>query len=402
MEYNNVVKFLEKISSIAGLNKQELEILKTPNHIHKAKLEVNGKTYSAYRVQHNNSRGPYKGGIRFHPEVNEDEVKALAFWMSLKTATADLPLGGGKGGVTVNPKELSEHELEELSRAYVRAFYPYLGSDKDIPAPDVYTTPQIMGWMLNEYEKITGKKDPGMITGKPFELGGSLVRNIATALGGVYVLEEAIKRLNLTGKKVVVQGFGNAGMTAAKLLAERGFIIVAVSDSKGGIYSASGLNLAEVIKIKQETKSVTNHTAEKISNEQLLALDCDILIPSALENQITVENAANIKAKIILELANGPTSTEADEILHQNNVLVIPDILANAGGVTVSCFEWQQNLANEKWDEVNIKQKLKEKLVTAFNQIWEKYAGNEHDFRTNTYLLAIKKILAAEKLKDRI
>ena len=192
MEYTTIINFLNKIATIVNLNEQELQLLKTPNHIHRAQLEVNGKTYPAFRVQHNNARGPYKGGIRFHPEVNEDEVKALAFWMSLKTAVADLPLGGGKGGVTVNPKELSEQELEELSREFVRAFYQYLGSDKDIPAPDVYTTPQIMSWMLDEYEKLIGKKDPGMITGKPLENGGSLVRDIATALGGVYVLEEAV------------------------------------------------------------------------------------------------------------------------------------------------------------------------------------------------------------------
>ncbi|MBU0460336.1 MAG: Glu/Leu/Phe/Val dehydrogenase [Nanoarchaeota archaeon] len=412
-----IIHFRKKIAGLAGLNETEIQLLLTPNHIHKAELEVNGKTYPAFRVQHNNARGPYKGGIRFHPQVNEDEVKALAFWMSLKTAVADLPLGGSKGGVTVNPKELPIEELEELSRSYIRAFYQHLGSAQDIPAPDVYTTPQIMSWMLDEYEKLTGKKDPGMITGKPLENGGSLVRDIATALGGVYVLEEAIQKLSLSGKRVAIQGFGNAGMNIAKLLFDQGYKILAVSDSKGGVYNEKGLDPYQAENIKKaggllgcyclgSVCSIKDVPSEGfcrgITNEELLELPVDILIPSALSNQITVENAANIKAKIILELANGPTTPEADQILHTNNILVLPDILANAGGVTVSCFEWQQNLANEKWDEQTIKQKLKDKLVTAFNQIWTEYDQNEHDFRTNTYILAIKKILAAEKLKGRL
>ena len=403
MKFTTIISFLEKIGKIANLTEEELKLLKTPQQELKAELNVNGKTYSAYRVQHNNARGPFKGGIRYHPEVDLDEVKALAFWMSLKTAVADIPLGGGKGGITVNPKELSNEELEELSRAFVRAFYEHLGSDKDIPAPDVYTTPQIMVWMLDEYEKLTGKKDSGMITGKPLEHGGSLVRDIATAIGGVYVLEEAVKKLGLEEKTVAIQGFGNAGMNAAKLLAERNYKIVAVSDSKGAVYNSEGLDVNELIRVKTETRSVVNYAnAEKISNEELLVSNVTILVPSALSGVITSENAENVKSKIILELANGPTTPEADEILHKNNVLVLPDILANAGGVTVSCFEWQQNLADEKWDEETVKTKLKEKMVVAFEKIWSVYADNEHDFRTNTYILAIKKVLEAERLRGRI
>ena len=417
MEYDNIIKFLDKIGSIANLNEQELEILKTPNHVHKAELEVDGKKYPAYRVQHNNARGPYKGGIRFHPGVSEEEVKALAFWMSLKTATANLPLGGGKGGVTVNPKELSEQEVEELSRAYIRAFHSVLGSDKDIPAPDVYTTPQIMAWMLDEYEKLTGKKDPGMITGKPLDKSGSLVRDIATALGGVYVLEEAVKKIGLGKKTVAIQGYGNAGMNAAKILHSLGYKIVAISDSKGGVYNEEGLDPDKAETLKKSGGMLgcyclgtvcsleeipQDGPCRGITNEEILELPVDILIPAALENQITANNAANIKAKIVLELANGPTSSEADQILHEKEILVLPDILANAGGVTVSCFEWQQNLADERWDESTIKEKLRKKLITAFDQIWKEYDTNEHDFRTNTYILAIKKILDAEKLKGKV
>ena len=403
MTFEKIKQFLEKIAPLAGVDENQLKIIATPNKILEAELDVNGKKYPAYRVQHNNSRGPYKGGIRYHPGVDLDEVQSLAFWMSLKTAVADVPMGGGKGGITINPKELSNGELQELSRQWVRAFYKHIGPTKDIPAPDVYTTPQIMAWMMDEYEKLIGEKAPGVITGKPLAVGGSLVRDIATALGGVYVLEEAVKKINIAEKTVAIQGFGNAGMNAAKLLVERGYIIVAVSDSKGGIYNPSGLDVDSVIKVKSETKSVVNYSdAEKISNEDILKLGVSVLVPSALENVITVENASEIKAKIILELANGPTTPEADEVLHQNGVLVLPDILANAGGVTVSYFEWVQNNTGLYWKADEVKERLKEKMVVAFEKIWEEYSGKEYDFRTATYILAIKKILEAEKLRGRV
>jgi len=402
MTFSEVIRFLEKISPLAKLSKKEIALLETPDRILKAELTVNGKKYSAYRVQFNHARGPYKGGIRYHPEVSEDEVKSLAFWMTLKTAVTDLPLGGGKGGVTVDPKKLSKKELEELSRAYVRAFYKHLGPDIDIPAPDVYTTPEIMGWMLDEYEKLVEKKAPAFITGKPLELGGSKVRDIATALGGVYILEEAVKKIGLKDKKVAIQGFGNAGMNMAQLLAEKGYLIVAVSDSKGGIYDLRGLNIKEVIAVKESKGSVAEYkNAQKISNEELLESECSILIPSALSGVITEKNAGKIKAKIILELANGPTTPEADEMLFAKKVLVLPDILANAGGVTVSYFEWVQNKKNESWSEQEVKKKLQEKMISAFGQIWKEFSDEKKSFRTAAYVLALKKIVAAEKNKSK-
>jgi len=403
MSFANVVHFLEKIAPLAKLSKKEMVLLQTPDRILRAELTVNGKKYPAYRVQFNNARGPYKGGIRYHPEVSEDEVKSLAFWMSIKTAITDLPLGGGKGGVTVDPKQLSRKELEELSRAYVCAFYKNLGPDTDIPAPDVYTTPEIMGWMLDEYEKLVGKKAPAFITGKPLHLGGSKVRDIATALGGAYVLEEAVKKIELKEKKVAIQGFGNAGMNMALLLSEQGYSIVAVSDSKGAIYDAKGLNVKEVIKVKELKGTVIEYTkAKKISNEELLESENSILIPSALSGVITKNNAEKIKAKIIVELANGPTTPEADEMLFKKKVLVLPDILANAGGVTVSYFEWVQNKKNESWSEQEVKKKLQEKMISAFGQIWKEFSDDKKSFRTAAYVLALKKIVAAEKKRNGI
>ncbi|HLD39588.1 MAG TPA: Glu/Leu/Phe/Val dehydrogenase [Candidatus Nanoarchaeia archaeon] len=402
MSFSEVTTFLEKIAPLAKLSREEITKLETPDRVLKAELSVNGKKYPAYRVQFNNARGPYKGGIRYHPEVSEDEVKSLAFWMTIKTAVTDLPFGGGKGGVTVDPKKLSKKELEELSRAYVRAFYKYLGPDTDIPAPDVYTTAEIMAWMLDEFEKVTGKKAPAFITGKPLELGGSKVRDIATALGGVYVLEEAVKKVGLKDKTVAIQGFGNAGMNMAKLLAEEGYVIVAVSDSKGGIYDSAGLEIEEVMKSKESKGSVVEYKkARKISNEELLECECSILIPSALSGVITEKNAGKVKAKIVLELANGPTTPEADQILWNKKVLVLPDILANAGGVTVSYFEWVQNKKNQSWSEQEVKKKLQEKMISAFTQIWKEFSDEKKSFRTAAYVLALKKIVAAEKNKTK-
>ncbi|MEK6899769.1 MAG: Glu/Leu/Phe/Val dehydrogenase [Nanoarchaeota archaeon] len=403
MTFENVTKFLEKIAPLAGLTQKEITLLETPDRILKAELKVGNKTYPAYRVQFNNARGPYKGGIRFHPEVNEDEVKSLAFWMGIKTAVTDIPFGGGKGGIIVDPKKLNKDELEELSRAYVRAFYKFLGPDADVPAPDVYTNAEIMAWMLKEYEKLTKTKAPAFITGKPLDLGGSKVRDIATALGGVFILEEAVKKLGLKEKKVSIQGFGNAGMNMALLLEKKGYVIVAVSDSKGGIYEPKGLDIKQVIKIKETRGSVTEYAeASKISNEELLAGDCDVLIPSALSNVITAENAGKIKADIVLELANGPITPEADEILYKKKILVLPDILANAGGVTVSYFEWVQNKKSESWSEEEVKKRLQEKMVLAFDQIWKQFTDGKYSFRTAAYVLALKRIVAAEKKRGRL
>ncbi len=400
-------EFLERIAPLAKLTAKEMELLSTPDHVWKAELIVSGKKYPAFRVQFNNARGPYKGGIRYHPEVNEKEVTDLAFWMSLKTAVADLPFGGGKGGVQVDPKKLSEQEIEELSRAYVKAFYQHLGPDKDVPAPDVYTTPQIMAWMQEEYEKLTGKEAPGFTTGKPLEHGGSQVRDVATALGGMYILEEALKYIQIPSKTVAIQGFGNAGSNAAKFLHKLGFKVLAISDSKGGIYDTAGINPEEAEQIKEKDGKLEgyckgNPACKIISNEQLLELSVDILIPAALGGVITKENADKIKAKIILELANGPTTAEADDILHKKKILIIPDILANSGGVTVSYFEWVQNKNNETWDEERVKEKLKKKMVQAFRVLWEEHQNKQHDLRTSAYVFAMRKILAAERLRGRI
>jgi glutamate dehydrogenase/leucine dehydrogenase len=398
MKFKDILNFLEEIKEIGNFSDEEISILKQPQAVNKAELDLNGKKYLAFRIQYNNARGPYKGGIRFHPEVSEDEVTALAFWMAIKTAVVNIPFGGAKGGVKVNPKELSDYELEQISRAYVKAFYKVIGPQKDIPAPDVYTTPRVMAWMRDEYEKLTKTTSPAVITGKPLDKGGSLVRDIATALGGVYILEKAIKKVNLNQKTAAIQGFGNAGMNAAELLSQLNYKIIAVSDSKGGIYDKNGLNIEEVTRIKKQTGSVINYEkAEKITNAQLLTSDAVVLIPSALANVITKENVNNIKAKIILELANGPTTHQADKILFEKNILVIPDILANAGGVTVSYFEWQQNLKNERWLEEEIKQKLEKIMSSSFEEIYRQAGNNNYNLRTAAYILAIGRILEAEK-----
>jgi glutamate dehydrogenase len=403
MEFINILNFLNQLKEKFDFTDSEIALLQKPQSPRLAEIDLAGKKYLAFRIQYNNARGPFKGGIRFHPEVNEDEVTALAFWMTIKTAVVDVPFGGAKGGVQVNPKDLNNEQLEELSRKYVQAFYKYLGPNQDIPAPDVYTNPQIMAWMLDEYEKLTNGSYPGMITGKPLELGGSLVRDIATALGGQYILESALDKLNLNNKRVAIQGFGNAGMNIAKLLYDQDFPIIAVADSQNSIYNPKGLNIDQLIDIKNKTGRLTDYKeADNITDQELLSLDCDILIPAALGNVITEQNVHNIKAKIILELANGPTSSTADKILHDNNILVLPDILANSGGVTVSYFEWVQNNQGLYWEDKYIKEKLKEKLDKAFLQIWHQYENSQADFRTNSYLVAIEKIIKTEKLRGKL
>ncbi|MBW3011764.1 Glu/Leu/Phe/Val dehydrogenase, partial [Candidatus Woesearchaeota archaeon] len=335
-----VLKQLEKAQKIRNWPEKELELIKAPKKILDSKLKVkldNGKTerFQAYRVQHNNARGPTKGGIRYHPNVTLGEVKSLAFWMALKCSITNIPLGGAKGGIILNPKEMSDAELERVSRAFVQAFHEDIGPDQDVPAPDVYTTPQIMVWMLDEYEKITGKHAPAMITGKPLELGGSQVRGYSTAQGGLYVTLDAAKNIGIgQGSRVAIQGYGNAGYFMAKILAKNGYKIVAVSDSKGGIFNENGLDPEQVMAHKQVTKSVVGFEATKaITNEELLELDVEILVPAALEKVITQENAGNVKAKLFVELANGPVTPEADDVLFGKGTIVVPDILANAGGV---------------------------------------------------------------------
>jgi len=363
------------------------------------------KEFNAYRVQFNNARGPYKGGIRFHEEANIDEVKALAAGMAVKTAVVDIPMGGSKGGVQVNPKELSAKEIELVARAWVRAMADDIGVNKDIPAPDVYTTPQIMAYMLDEYEKIKGRSEPGVITGKPLELGGSQGRGTATAQGGVYVLEELINKLgrNRTELRVAVQGYGNAGYHVARILYGLGYKIVAISDSKGGIYNADGINPEEAQKVKQEQGSVTAmNNIQQLTNEELIACDCDVLLPSALDNQIREDNANDIKAQIIVELANGPTTPEADKILAGKNVIIIPDVLANAGGVTVSYFEWVQNRTQLYWSEEQVIERLKPIMVKSFDEVWNFSREKGITLRDAAFIKAIERIIKAMRLRNAL
>lgn len=390
------------------LNPEVHAFLREPMRIMQVSIPVrmdNGKvkTFQGFRVQYNDARGPTKGGIRFHPEETIDTVKALAAWMTWKCAIVDIPYGGGKGGIVCNPKEMSEGELERLSRGYIRAINYFIGPEKDIPAPDVYTTPQIMAWMMDEYSKLKGYNVPGVITGKPIPLGGSLGRGDATARGGMYALKEAAKYLNIDLKKatVAVQGYGNAGQFAAQLVTEMfGSKVVAVSDSKGGIYNEKGLDWKAVLEHKKKTESVTGFKGTKeITNEELLELNVDILIPAALENVITEKNAARIKAKIILELANGPTTPEADKILHRNKIFVIPDFLANAGGVTVSYFEWVQNLYGYYWTEKEVHEKLEAKMVKAFRDVIEMAEKYKVDNRTAAYMVSVSRVAEAMKLR---
>jgi len=361
------------------------------------------KVFRGFRVQYNDARGPCKGGIRYHPEETVDTVRALASWMTWKCATVDIPLGGSKGGIICDPKSMSMHELERLSRAYIDRVGMILGPEKDIPAPDVYTTPQIMAWMMDEFSKLRGYNVPGVITGKPIQLGGSLGRGDATARGGLITLKEAAKhlKLNLAKARIAIQGYGNAGSYAASLTADlEGSKIVAVSDSKGGIYNPNGLDPAAVLKHKQKTGSVVNFPGAKfISNEELLELDVEVLYPSGLELVITEKNAANIKAQIIGELANGPTTPEADDILHKKGVFVIPDFLCNAGGVTVSYFEWVQNLYNYYWDVEEVHEKLTKKMVKAFHDVLEISQREKVNMRVAAFILAMGRVVEAMKLR---
>ncbi len=361
------------------------------------------KVFRGYRVQYNDARGPTKGGLRFHPQETLDTVRALAAWMTWKTAVMDLPLGGGKGGVTCNPKEMSPSELERLSRAFIRQVGRIIGPEKDVPAPDVYTTPQIMAWMMDEFSTLRGYNAPGVITGKPLPLGGSLGRVDATARGGMYVTREAAKALGLKteGATVAIQGFGNAGQFAATLSKELlGMKVVAASDSRGGVYNPKGIDPHALVEHKQRTGSVVDFPGtEPISNEDLLQLKVDLLVPAALENVITDQNADKIQAKIVCELANGPTTPEADKILHDRGVFVLPDFLANAGGVTVSYFEQVQNAYNYYWPLEDVHKRLDQKMTKAFNDVYETHKKHNVHMRLAAYMVAVARVAEAMKLR---
>lgn len=394
---------LEKAANKMDLDPNILAQLKEPERVLMVSIPVKMddgtvKVFTGFRSQYSTARGPAKGGVRYHPDVNLDEVKALSAWMTWKCAIAGIPYGGAKGGIICNPKEISKGELERLSRRYIYEISPIIGPKKDIPAPDVYTTPEIMGWYIDTYNKLTGEASFSTITGKPLELWGSEGRGEATARGLSFTVELAAKKLNINPLKatVVIQGYGNAGSISAKLLHEQGYKIIGVSDSKGGVYNLEGINPVEVLAHKGKTGTVSNYPKAKfITNEDLLEMECDILVPAALEGVITKRNAGNIKAKIIAEAANGPTTPEADEILYQRGILIIPDILANAGGVTVSYFEWVQGLYGYFWDEEMVNRRLKKIMVKAFNEVSRVAEKEKTDNRTAAYIYAVTQVAKA-------
>jgi glutamate dehydrogenase (NAD(P)+) len=360
------------------------------------------RMFDGFRVQHNTARGPAKGGIRFHQDVNIDEVKALATWMTWKCSVVDIPYGGGKGGVVVDPTKLSLGELERLSRRFVTEIQGIIGPERDIPAPDVNTNSQIMAWMMDQYSRNKGYSVPGMITGKPLALGGSLGRTDATGVGVMMATRQAMQKLDMpaAGTRVVVQGFGNVGSVSARAMHELGTTIVAVSDVFGGIYNPKGLDIPALIAYVRRTGSVKGFgDSDAITNEELFGVDCDILIPAALENQITANNADKIKARLIAEGANGPTTPEADRILHDRGVLVLPDILANAGGVTVSYFEWAQNIQGFYWTEEEVAERLERVMVRSFRAVYETAQEHEVDMRTAAYIVAIGRVAEAVRLR---
>ncbi len=401
-------KQLDQAAEIMGLDPATHELLRWPLRELHVTLPVRMddgtvKIFHGFRVQYNDARGPTKGGIRYHPEETIDTVRALAAWMTWKTAVMDLPLGGGKGGIICNPKEMSQGELERLSRAYIRQVGRIIGEETDVPAPDVYTNPQIMAWMMDEYSFMRGYNVPGVITGKPIPLGGSQGRGDATARGGMYCIREAGKvlGLELKGATTAIQGYGNAGQFA-HLLGEEllGLKVVAVSDSKGGIYNPDGLDAKAVMEHKQKTGSVINFPgAKNITNAELLELDVVVLIPAALENQITSANADRIKAKIVAELANGPTTPEADEVLFKNGVFVLPDFLCNAGGVTVSYFEQVQNAYDYYWDVETVHERLDKKMTAAFHAVYEAAQQYKVNNRMGAYIVAVGRVAEACRLR---
>jgi len=398
---------LEKSAKVLGLDPDVLEMLREPMRTLEVRIPVrmddgSTKTFTGFRVQYNDARGPTKGGIRFHPDETIDTVKALASWMTWKCAVVGIPYGGGKGGVICNPKELSESELERLSRGYIRAIAQFVSPLKDVPAPDVYTTPQVMAWMMDEYSKIVQYNAPGIITGKPIPVGGSVGRGAATAQGAVYCIREAAGVLDMDLSKctAVIQGYGNAGHHAARLLNEMGVTIIAVSDSKGGVYKKDGIDPDAMFEFKQKTRSVRDFEgAKNITNDELLELECDFLLPAALENQITGANADKIKAKVVAEVANGPVTPDADAIFKKRGIFSIPDFLCNAGGVTVSYFEWVQNQTGLYWTEKEVADRLDRIMTESFHAVYDTSGEKDIDMRTAAYVLAVARVVESMRLR---
>jgi glutamate dehydrogenase len=402
---------LDRVSKVGKLADRELELLQQP----KRRINVNIpirmddgsiEVFSSFRIQYNDARGPTKGGIRYHPSVDADEVDELAFLMSLKCAVANIPFGGAKGGIQVDPTRLSEGELERLSRAYIQEYHRHLGPQMDIPAPDVNTDEQIMAWMRDEYETITGRQTPGVITGKPIEIGGSEGRESATSLGGAVILDTYLddSGISRNGTTVAIQGFGNVGSHLATFLDDRGYDVVAVSNVAGGIYDSNGIDVPALIESSETNDDMFAFGTEEITNAELLTLDVDVLIPAAIENQITEDNMAAISADAVLEMANGPTTSRADEHLNERGIPVIPDILANAGGVTASYFEWVQNTTNDYWTEETVREKLTTQLREAFLDIKEikRASKSSRTWREAAYMRAVESVLQAEKYRSNV
>lgn len=401
--YENALKQLNDAAKLLKLDAGMHEFLRTPKRILTVSVPVkmdNGrvKVFVGHRVQHNDARGPFKGGIRYHPAVTLDEVKALATWMTWKCAIADIPYGGGKGGIVCDPHKMSVGEIERMTRRYAYAISDIIGPYVDIPAPDVYTTPREMAWIMDTYSALKGQISPGVITGKPIPIGGSEGRGEATGKGVAFCIREGAKKvgIKLKGADVAIQGFGNAGTFAAQFMDEMGSNVIAVSDSKSGVLDKKGLDAKKIIEYKAKNRKVVGFSGSKqITNEELLELDCDILIPAAYENQITKKNAPNVKAKLIAEAANGPTTPEADDILFKKGKLIVPDILANSGGVTVSYYEWLQNLSRDYWDHDTVINRLEKKMVKAFNDVYKTANEYKVDMRKGSMVLAVGRVVQA-------
>ncbi|REE94248.1 glutamate dehydrogenase [Paenibacillus taihuensis] len=410
MENSNVLTSTQTVIEEAlrklGYGDDMIALLKEPMRMMTVRIPVrmdDGKTrvFVGYRAQHNDSVGPTKGGVRFHPDVDEIEVKALSIWMSIKCGIADLPYGGGKGGIICDPRKMSFRELERLSRGYVRAISQIVGPTKDIPAPDVMTNSQIMAWMMDEYSRIREFDSPGFITGKPLVLGGSLGRESATARGVAIMIDEAMakKSIPLPGSRIVIQGFGNAGSYLAKFMHDAGAKVIGISDVNGALYNEQGLDIEDLMDRRDSFGTVTNLFKNTISNDELLTLDCDVLVPAAIENQITADNADRIRAKIIVEAANGPTTLEATRTVTERGILLVPDVLASAGGVIVSYFEWVQNNQGYYWSEAEVDAKLRDMMIRGFNSVYELHKLKKVDMRLAAYMVGVRKMAEAVRLR---
>lgn len=409
--YTQQTKKLYKIGEILGLHEDQLTALSTPERVIQVKIQIKGKdglikTFTGWRSQHNSALGPYKGGVRFHPNVTQDEVIALSMIMTWKNSLLQLPYGGGKAGVRVDPKSLSKEELEQLSRNFIDAIYKYIGSNIDVPAPDVNTDSQIMSWFLDEYTKISGKIDPATFTGKPVDLGGLSVREFSTGLGVVHTSKLAAEKFlgGLEGRRVIIQGFGNLGSYAMKFFEENGALVIGVGDSKGGVIDPNGLNYSKLEEVKKTTGSVVNYpSGKKVSNEELIISECDILVPAALENVIHKFNAPKVKAKLIVEGANGPLTADADSILKERQIPVVPDILANSGGVVGSYVEWANNRMGEIINEDDAKKLILARMEKAFNEVYNKYNSlGDQDLRTAAMVVAVERVIRAMKVRGLI